>query len=65
MEFIINAYIFEHGKRPGGVGGWAFSLHKNPQPAQIFWVRGTYAEAKKQARAHFASARPFAIYVQP
>lgn len=51
-------YEFETGSRPRGAGSWAFSEDRNAAGGDdsIIWVRGTYGEAKKQAKA-IASAR--------
>lgn len=57
MEFSNIDYIAEHGKNPRGVGQWAFSTKRHPQPEEVFWAFGTLTEAKKLAREHFKGAR--------
>jgi hypothetical protein len=65
IEFNTAQYEASHGEKPRGSGGWAFAIVRNPKADQIFWARGLYAAAKKQARVYFAEARPFTIYLQP
>lgn len=54
-------YVMEHGKQPKGVGDWAFSKNRHPNPDEIFWCHGSLTEAKKQAAEHFKGA--FLVYV--
>lgn len=68
MEFNTTDYELSHGHSPRGRGLWAFSLHRNPEPDQVFWARrtyqqgGTFAQAKREARAFFA-ATDAVVYV--
>lgn len=65
-EFNTTDYEFSNGMKPRGVGHWAFSMRRNPQPDQLFWARGCdYRTAKAQARKFWAEATPAVIYVQP
>lgn len=50
IEFNTTDYQFSHGRSPRGLGGWAFSYERNPEMAAIFWVNGSYGEAKRVAR---------------
>ena len=51
VYFNTTEYEFSHGKSPRGRGGWAFSFVRRPDVmTEVFWVNGTYAEAKKVAR---------------
>lgn len=63
MEFNTTRYEADYGRKPRGFGHWAFALANDPEPNAIFWHAGTYAEAKKAARAHFAK-NPL-VYVLP
>lgn len=55
VRFNETPYRFAHGKAPRGRGSWAFSTRLAPEP---FWVQGTYSEARKKARAHYAEKFP-------
>ncbi len=41
----VNQYIFTHGRRPSGVGMWAFKGDDD----KVVFINGMYSEAKKQA----------------
>lgn len=66
MEFNTRQYELSHCKQPRGTGQWAFATTPTAEPEHLFWHNGTYAEAKRAARLHFAD-KPNAgvIYVQP
>ena len=49
IEVRTHAYEFEHGKRPGGRGSWAFEIGRDPQ--NPFWFNGVYRAAKAAAIA--------------
>jgi hypothetical protein len=53
IEFSTIEFRIAHGKEPRGRGSWAFALTRNPQPEEIVWHNGTYAEAKSFARAYY------------
>ena len=58
VRFDTGHYTRNHGGQPRGDGQWAFAEeHKAARAdgADIFWARGTYGQAKKQAVAHFAA----------
>lgn len=60
VEFSTDEYEQAHNRRPRGFGGWAFcpadKYDANDYLDHCFWVYGkTYADAKKEARAHFAA----------
>lgn len=46
------------GKSPRGVGRWGFSVKRDPDLSpgknEVFWVNGTYQQAKKKAAEHYA-----------
>lgn len=52
VNFNTNAYEFAHGKQPRGDGHWGFSAYAS---TTIFWAQGSYTEAKRAARKHFAA----------
>jgi hypothetical protein len=51
-------YTTSHGKNPRGYGSWAFCPDKRAKDDDYLshteWFKGTYGEAAKQAREHFA-----------
>jgi len=65
IEFFTHDYELSHGVMPRGLGSWAFSYVRNPEMNQIFWVHGTYSEAKKVAREKAQSENAYAVYVLP
>jgi hypothetical protein len=65
IEFITTDYQFSHGKLPRGLGSWAFSYLRNPTMDQIFWVHGTFSEAKKVARQKAQKENQPHVYVLP
>lgn len=54
-EFITTQYEFSHGKKPRGLGSWAFvpadsiwpDTETMPSDA-IAWAWGTYSDAKRE-----------------
>ena len=49
IEFDTTDFELAHGRKPRGIGGWAFSETRNPKSMEdVIWIRGTYTEAKKQ-----------------
>ena len=58
MKILISSvqYAAAHGKQPRGRGGWAFHTDPNVDASskEIFWFNGTWTDAWKAARAHFA-----------
>lgn len=48
----------EHGKAPRGFGQWGFCPRSHYDAsdylAHVYWVSGSYREAKSAAREHFA-----------
>ena len=57
----INTYKFEaeHGKMPRGIGQWGFCprerYNANDYLDYVMWYTGSYAHAKKSARAYFST----------
>jgi hypothetical protein len=54
LKFDTGEYEFSHGHKPRGRGSWAFDFGAKRTPdglENLFWTRGTYGEAKRQARA--------------
>lgn len=62
IEFNTREYEFSHGKQPRGYGQWAFFFDSDPEP---FWATGSYAEAKKMAKAYAVSKGYREIKVGP
>ncbi len=67
-EFNTTDFEFNHGRKPSGIGHWAFATVRNPTPEQIYWFAGSFGAAKKAAQDFF-SKQPDAwlspiIYVQ-
>ncbi len=60
-EFRTEGYEAAHGKKPCGVGCWAFGTISNPDVldmTRIFFSPSvSYAAAKKLAAAHFKNPR--------
>lgn len=54
VEFVTSYFELVHGRAPRGRGWWAFSTTRDGEVD--FAATGTYAEAKKAARA-WASER--------
>lgn len=52
-EFITTDYQFSHGKKPRGVGTWAFVPADHAWPGNtmphdgIAWAWGSYSDAKR------------------
>ena len=46
--FDDTQFVNAHGRTPKGRGSWAFEIDGNAEP---FWHNGTYAEARKAAKA--------------
>ena len=65
VEFNTTDFQFSHGRAPRGIGGWAFSFVRNPQMDEIFWVNGTYGEAKEVARAKAKAEGKREVFVCP
>lgn len=56
MTFDTTEYRFSHSA-PRGFGRWAFcAVNERGEEGPMFWTSGTYTEAKKAARRHFAGA---------
>lgn len=53
-EVHINTRSFEfaHGKKPRGVGSWAFGTHPRQDIDKLFWHNGPYSDAVKAAKEH-------------
>ena len=52
-ECSTSKYEISHRKAPRGRGYWAFQQMGSTDPKNMFFVSGTYGEAKKIALAHF------------
>lgn len=63
IEFNTREYEFSHGHKPRGRGGWAFSFKRNPEMSEIFWINGTYSEAKAVARKKAVAESQSEIFV--
>lgn len=59
VYFNTTAYERAWARSPRGQGYWAF-FAKGRDEADLFWVNGTYTEAKRKARAYFAAKYPAA-----
>lgn len=59
IDFSTREYEMAHGKAPKGRGSWAFCPRQNYNDSNYLdhtvWFSGTYAEARKQAKAHFGA----------
>ena len=59
IDFETIEYERAHGKLPRGRGSWAFCPRQNYNAPNyldhVMWFNGTYTEAKKRARAYFAT----------
>jgi hypothetical protein len=54
----FDSHLFErsHGKQPRGEGMWCFAPEGDDRAGRTdrrFWFNGTFAEAKKAAKAHY------------
>jgi hypothetical protein len=61
-----DKYEAAYSKKPRGYGAWFFCVERRPEETGVSNSRsftGTYAEARKQAIAHFGNQRT--IYVMP
>lgn len=51
-------YVTSHGRSPRGFGSWGFcpanKWDSNDYLNHVVFFKGTYAEARKEAKAHFA-----------
>ena len=64
-------YEFSHGRRPGGMGSWAFSFdRRHPHVEEVWWAeddRGirwlSYRDAKRRAIAEGRKRNAEIIYV--
>lgn len=50
VDFETIRYERAYGKKPRGIGHWAFSVEYKGIGQKIFWANGTYAEAKKMVK---------------
>jgi len=57
FELSTHEYEMAHGKLPRGRGSWAFCPLERYNDTNyldhVMWFNGTYAEAKKLARAYY------------
>lgn len=55
-----SRYEREHGKHPRGAGNWGFCPRSHYDDGDylkhVVWINGHFAQAKRAAREHFASA---------
>ena len=52
VEFDTSEFEFSHGRKPRGRGAWAFWFQPNTDNVMdAWWANGTYAEARKAAKA--------------
>ena len=51
IEFNTREYEFSLGHKPRGIGAWAFAFRRDADLSEIFWINGSYGDAKKVARA--------------
>jgi hypothetical protein len=65
IEFNTCDFEFSHGHKPRGIGAWAFAFKRNPEMREIFWINGSYGEAKKVARAKAKAEGQSEIVVCP
>jgi hypothetical protein len=49
IEIIVTEYEMSHGKRPRGIGQWAFQMGYRAV-SEPYWVTGSYGTAVKIAR---------------
>ncbi len=63
-EFFTDEYELAHGRKPRGVGDWAFvpgnfawpNGNNDPMPQDgIAWVWGSYADAKREVAKRWPS----------
>lgn len=65
VEFNTHEYEFSNGRKPRGTGAWAFAFRRNADLSEIFWINGSYSEAKKVARAKAKAEGQHTVYVCP
>ena len=56
VTFYAENYEFVHGKKPSGLGRWAFRLIGTDNE---IWINGKFSEAKKQVAE---TAKNFGFY---
>ena len=65
MEIETRQFEFAHGKKPRGVGQWAFRFNGPNSNASTEFAPGTlsYAEGKKWARLRAKELRAYSVTV--
>lgn len=64
VDVITREYEASHGRQPRGRGSWAFSPSRDGREG-MEWFRGTYSQARRQARVFFAERGVPEIWAQP
>lgn len=66
-RFDTSQYRDSHGAEPRGRGSWAFTpVHDAwADDSRIIWCKGTYIEAKREARELARIRRYLILYVLP
>ena len=52
LNFNIQEYYNTHGKVPRGKGLWAFEIERDKKDTEVFWIYGTYTEAKDKVERY-------------
>ena len=65
VEFHTVDFEFSHGRKPRGIGAWAFSFVRNPDMSEIVWINGSYGLAKQIMTAEARKEGVHSVFVQP
>jgi hypothetical protein len=59
-----SGFVFAHGRKPRGRGGWAFAFERSADCTTVTWFNGTFTKAAKQARVWAAAQGRDTVFVQ-
>lgn len=67
MTFTTSPYVRSHGSEPRGRGSWAFqaassqTAFDDERRGDVVFFNGTFAQARREARRHFAGEEFVAV----
>lgn len=69
MTFSTREFEAVHGRQPRGYGMWGFApaaeWNADGAAGRVMWYTGTFANAKKSARAYYAERGVSSVVVCP
>ena len=61
IEIETRAYEFAHGKKPRGIGHWAFDLTNQHDRTETIWAPGQMTSARPRSGRSRRGAEPAAF----